>query len=73
MNAVKEPSRLATALKIWMAKRSSRNRTLIDRFCRRMIDKAVTVSPENDFMRDEMIDQDLGYDPDELERYQQGQ
>lgn len=60
-------------LAIWMATRSSRNKSFIDRMCRRMIAKATAVDPEKDFMRDEYVDGDLGFDPDELDRYQRGE
>ena len=60
-------------LMMWMAARSSRNKTLIDRLCRRLIVRATTVDPEKDFMRDPLIDNDEGFDPDELDRYQRGE
>lgn len=65
--------RRATAMKMWMAKRSSRNKSFIDRICRRMLEKAMAVSPEHDFMRDPIVDNDQGFDPDELDRYQRGE
>ncbi len=72
MSERKSPSAFSAKLGLWMAQRSSRNRTWLDRQCRKMIQKAFTVQPEKDFMRDELIDNDLGFEPDELERYQQG-
>ncbi len=60
-------------LAIWMAARSSRNKTFLDRMCRKMITKATTVDPAKDFMRDEFVDNDRGFDPDELDRYQRGE
>ena len=60
-------------LMVWMAARSSRNKTLIDRLCRKLIARATTVPPEEDFMRDPLIDNDEGFDPDELDRYQRGE
>lgn len=59
-------------LAIWMAARSSRNKTFLDRMCRKMITKATTVDPDKDFMRDEFVDNDQGFDPEELDRYQRG-
>lgn len=56
-----------------MAARSSRNRTLLDRLCRLLIDKAMRRDPHEDFMRDPEIDNDPGFDPDELDRYQRGE
>ena len=44
--------RRAVALQMWIAKRSSRNKTIIDRLCRRMIEKAMSTPPEDDFMRE---------------------
>lgn len=63
----------STKLMIWMAGKSSRNKTLLDKFCRRLVSKATAVKPENDFLRDPLIDNDLGFDPDELERFQRGE
>ena len=63
----------ATRLKIWMAGKSSRNKTLSDRFCRFLIRGATSVKPEEDFLRDPLIDDDLGFDPDELDRFQRGE
>ena len=60
-------------LAIWMAARSSRNKTFLDRMCRKMIAKAAAVDPAKDFMRDEFVDNDQGFDPDELDRYQRGE
>ena len=59
-------------LALWMAGRSSRNRTLLDRLCRRLIEKASHRDPQHDFMRDPEIDDDQGFDADELDRYQRG-
>ncbi len=64
--------RLAKLLMV-MAGKSSRNRTFTDKICRWVITKASTPKPENDFLRDPEIDSDLGFDPDELERFQNGQ
>ena len=60
-------------LAIWMAARSSRNKSLLDKLCRWMVVRETTVPPENDFLRDELIDNDEGFDPDELDRYQRGE
>ncbi|NQX93607.1 MAG: hypothetical protein HRT64_01525 [Erythrobacter sp.] len=70
--SARPPSAFSSKLAFWMAQRSSRNRTFIDRLCRRMVTKAMTTPPEEDFMRDELIENDLGFDPDELDRYQNG-
>ena len=60
------------AFGLWMAGRSARNRTLVDRLCRRMMTR-VLEPPGEDFMRDPIIDAHEGFDPDELERYQRGE
>ena len=60
-------------LMIWMAGRSSRNKTLIDRLCRFLVNRATHVKPEDDFLRDPLIDLDQGFDPDELDRFQRGE
>ena len=57
---------------IWMATKSSRNKTLTDKICRFVLNKATKLKPEDDFMRDPEIDNDFGFDADELERYQRG-
>jgi hypothetical protein len=57
---------------MWIAKRALRNESFLDRYLRRMMEKAMYTPPEKDFMRDELIDNDEGYDPDELERYSRG-
>lgn len=64
---------MSARLEIWMAARSSRNKTLLDKMCRKMITKATAVDPAKDFMRDEFVDNDQGFDPDELDRYQRGE
>ena len=67
------PSSFKASLMLRMVARSSRNKSWLDKLCRRMINKAVARPPEDDFMRDELIDNDLGFDPDELDRFQRGQ
>ena len=62
----------SVAIQMWMARRSSRNQTFVDRLCRRLLDRALTPPPEDDFMRDEFCDNDEGFDPEELDRYQRG-
>lgn len=60
-------------LAIWMAGRSSRNKSLLDKICRWMVVREMAVPREQDFLRDELIDNDEGFDPDELDRYQRGE
>ncbi len=62
-----------TKMGMWLATRAFRNKSLIDRICRRMLERAMYVKPEDDFMRDELIDNDEGFDPEELERYSRGE
>ena len=63
----------AAKLKIALATKASRNQTLTDRLCRHLLERISTPKPEDDFMRDEMIDNDIGFDPDELDRFQRGE
>ena len=63
----------ATKLTIWMAGKSSRNRSLSDKLCRLLVKRATAVKPADDFLRDPLIDNDLGFDPDELDRFQRGE
>lgn len=60
-------------LAIWMAGRSSRNKTLLDKLCRWLVVRETRLPAEHDFLRDELIDNDRGFDPDELDRYQRGE
>ena len=69
---LRRPERSAT-LTLWLAERASRNTSLLDRLCRKIIARATRIKPEQDFMRDPLIDNDTGFDPDELERYQRGE
>lgn len=63
----------AARIMVWMAGRSSRNTSLLDKVCRWLVVRETAVSPEHDFLRDELIDNDQGFDPDELDRYQRGE
>lgn len=60
-------------LMTWMAGKSSRNQSFTDRVCRFLVDRATAVKPEDDFLRDPLIDNDVGFDPDELDRFQRGE
>ncbi len=64
---------LAAKLLIWTASRASRNKNPLDRACRRFIAWVTKEDPENNFMRDPIIDEDDGFDPDELDAYQRGE
>lgn len=63
----------STKLMVWMAGKSSRNKTMTDKICRYLVARATAVKPEDDFLRDPLIDNDLGFDPDELDRFQRGE
>jgi hypothetical protein len=63
----------SATIALWMAGRASRNKTFLDRLCRKMVARATRIEPERDFMRDPLIDNDPGFDPDELDRYQRGE
>lgn len=49
-----------------LAKKASRNQTWFDRIARRILERVLHFN----FDLDEMVLTDQGYDPDELERYQ---
>ncbi|MEP3423008.1 MAG: hypothetical protein ABJN35_14815 [Erythrobacter sp.] len=66
------PSAFKASLLLKMVAKSSRNQSLLDKFCRWLVNREVERSPEEDFMRDEIVDNDLGFDPDELSAYQSG-
>lgn len=57
---------------IWIVSRSSRNKSLGDKICRVLAIQILKKKPDDNFMQDDLIDQDEGYDPEELERYQRG-
>ncbi len=60
-------------LGVYLGQRASRHGGVVDRLCRRLLDRAMALPPEEDFLRDDWVDSDLGFDPDELERYQRGE
>ena len=60
-------------LTTFLAGKSSRNKTLSDKICRFLVNRATAVKPEDDFLRDPLIDNDQGFDPDELDRFQRGE
>jgi hypothetical protein len=63
----------SAALMMWMAQRSSYNETFVDKICRWLVNRATKLPPESDFLRDPLIDNDQGFDPDELDKYQRGE
>ncbi len=66
-------SELSAKLLIWLAAHASKNSTWLDRLCRKFVAWVMRADPQNDFMRDPIIDNDMGFDPDELDRYQRGE
>ncbi len=58
---------------VWLATRASRNTGLMDRICRVLLSRIFKLDPDNDFMRDDMIENDPGYSVEELERYERGE
>ena len=60
-------------LMVAMAARSSRNHSLMDRLCRIALNRLTALPPGDDFMRDPLIDNDEGFSPEELDRYQRGE
>lgn len=70
--AIKKLER-STKLMVWMAGKSSRNKSFSDKICRLLVKRATAIKPEDDFLRDPLIDNDQGFDPDELDRFQRGE
>lgn len=63
----------AARLGVWMALRSSRNKSLIDKLCRWIIERTMAKKAHlRDYVRDELIDNDLGFRAEDLEAYEQG-
>jgi hypothetical protein len=50
-----------------------KRKSWLDRLLTGLLRRVSTpADPRADFMRDEIVDADIGFDPDELERYQKG-
>lgn len=58
---------------MWLATRASRNTGVLDRLCRLLLTRMTRADPDNNFMRDELIEQDVGFSVEELERYERGE
>lgn len=58
---------------LWLAQRASRETGLVDRACRFLLTKILSVPAEKDFMKDDIIENDVGYSAEELDRYQRGE
>lgn len=63
----------STKIRVWMMGKSSRNKTLSDKICRLLVTRATEVKPEDDFLRDPLIDNNQGFDPEELDRFERGE
>ena len=61
-------------LAMWLAARASRHpRNLLDRIALRLLDFALApTDPARDYMRDEIVDADIGFSVAELEEHQRG-
>lgn len=57
---------------VWLAQRACDRSSVLHVPCRWLLGRLTRLEPEDDFMRDEWIDNDEGYDPEELARYQDG-
>lgn len=44
-----------------------------NQFCCYVLEKLLRINPSDEYMSDEICDSNIGYDPDELERYQKGE
>ena len=61
-------------IRMWMAARASRGRKgWLDRMITNFINRALAVDPERDFMRDELVESEPGFDAEELARYERGE
>lgn len=56
-----------------LAHRGARNRTFLDRAARFVLGRVFVVPRQDDFMADELIDNDEGYELEALRRYQRGE
>ncbi|MDX2165899.1 MAG: hypothetical protein SF182_02505 [Deltaproteobacteria bacterium] len=50
-----------------------KRQTWLDRLLTRLLRRATNPKPGADFMRDELVDAGIGFDPDELARYEQSE
>lgn len=64
----------AAAIGFRLARSAFRKRkSWLDRLLTRLLRRATTPrTADGDFMRDEIVDAGIGFDPDELRRYQEG-
>lgn len=71
-SSYKKKVRMAN-LTMWLAARASRNTGLLDRLCRRFLANKLTLKHEEDFMRDNIIDSDVGFSISELESFEKSE
>ena len=64
----------AHRLTMWLVARASRlDGSWIDRLCLRLVNRrAAPRNPDQDFMRDEIVDADIGFTVGELDAFQRG-
>ena len=58
---------------VWIARRASRNTGVLDRLCRRLMNRLTRGEREAVPDQDEWIEAGLTFDPEELARYQSGE
>lgn len=58
---------------IFLVSKAALNRTPFQKVARFIVDKVFTVPKNDDFMADDFVDNDQGFDLDELRRYQKGE
>lgn len=63
----------SSRMALMMATKAGRNKSLTDKLCRMILNKATKLKPEDDFMRDPEVDNDFGFDAKELDRFQRGE
>lgn len=60
-------------LMIFLVEQAALNRTPFQKVARVIVDKVFTVPKHDDFMADDFVDNDQGFDLEELRRYQKGE
>ncbi len=57
---------------VFLVDSGARNRTPFDKVARFIVGLVFTIPKDDDFMADDYVDNDMGYDLEELRRYQSG-
>ena len=60
-------------LMIFLVDASARGKTPFEKVARVIVDRVFTVPKHDNFMADDYVDNDQGYDLEELRRYQRGE